>query len=77
MDGRNGDAARMLETILNRMLTGELDKGLASCAGYLGQGIIKALEEATWAGVTEEEWVALRKAALSEQKRRARLRYRG
>jgi hypothetical protein len=39
------DVARMLETILNRMLTGELDRSLAACAGYLGQGIIKALEQ--------------------------------
>jgi hypothetical protein len=39
------DVAGMLETILNRMLTGQLDRGLASTAGYLGQGIIKALEQ--------------------------------
>ena len=39
------DVAGMLETILNRILTGDLDRGLASCAGYLGQGIIKALEQ--------------------------------
>jgi general stress protein YciG len=37
--------AGMLEHVLNSMLKGELDRGLASCAGYLGQGIIKALEQ--------------------------------
>ncbi|MFH0809363.1 MAG: hypothetical protein V2A77_02660 [Pseudomonadota bacterium] len=39
------DVAAMLETACNAMLRGELDRGLASCAGYLGQGIIKALEQ--------------------------------
>jgi hypothetical protein len=37
--------ASMLEHITNAMLQGQLDRGLASCAGYLGQGIIKALEQ--------------------------------
>ncbi|MFH0810593.1 MAG: hypothetical protein V2A77_09035 [Pseudomonadota bacterium] len=39
------DVAQMLESACNAMLRGELDRGLASCAGYLGQGIIKALEQ--------------------------------
>jgi len=36
----------MLERVTNLMLRGELGRGLASCAGYLAQGIIKALEQA-------------------------------
>jgi hypothetical protein len=47
--------ADMLEIILNNMLTGALDRGLASCAGYLGQGIITALEQ----GDLEERIAAL------------------
>lgn len=31
------------------------------------------LEERTWPGITEDQWVALRRAILSETKRRARL----
>jgi hypothetical protein len=44
------DVAAMLETVCNRMLEGHLDKGLASCAGYLGQGIIKAIEQGSLEG---------------------------
>ena len=33
----------------------------------------ETLEEATWPGITEEEWIGLRRGVISEQKRRARL----
>jgi len=33
----------------------------------------EVLEEATWPGITEEEWVGLRRGLLSELKRRSRL----
>jgi hypothetical protein len=33
----------------------------------------EALEEATWPGITEKEWIELRQSVLSEQKRCARL----
>jgi hypothetical protein len=34
----------MIECILNSMLQGKLDRGLASTAGYLAQGLLRALE---------------------------------
>jgi hypothetical protein len=34
----------------------------------------EALEEASWPGITEEEWVGLRRAVMAEQKRRSRLK---
>lgn len=45
----------MLEAVTNSMLRGELDRGLASCAGYLAQVLIKAQE----AGELEARLAAL------------------